>query len=210
MYISGRGFVIGMESFGNSEHFDAKQVFRGDFYEVVVFVAKSLREKVDLTTGGQPGTPGWRSVEPRLKTTALLPLQIPGFYFFIFFYFQSQAQGQWHHAFATLFICHLSYPLPFYFAISPRPIFGTVIYVSRCAFTLAYTFKRVYHCVIWFLPYSRWKGSIYKLVWIDSVVYFCLYFLIAIVYHVILKDERHKRFLHLVYSLILITIVLFA
>jgi len=39
----------------------------------------------------------------------------------------------------------------------------------------------------------RWKGSVYKLVWIDSVVYFCLYFLIAIIYHVVLQDERHKR-----------------
>jgi len=39
----------------------------------------------------------------------------------------------------------------------------------------------------------RWKGSIYKLVWIDSVVYFCLYFLIALIYHLILTDERHKR-----------------
>jgi len=59
--------------------------------------------------------------------------------------------------------------------------------------------------------YFRWKGSIYKLVWIDSIVYFCLYFLIAIIYHAVLQDEQQKRcdilFLCIILNIVLLLAV---
>jgi len=38
----------------------------------------------------------------------------------------------------------------------------------------------------------RWRGSIYKLLWKDFLLYVGLYYMITIIYHVILNEEQRR------------------
>lgn len=44
----------------------------------------------------------------------------------------------------------------------------------------------------------RWKGSIYKLLWLDVIIYLCLYFTINGIYRFLLDDSEKRTFENLV------------
>lgn len=46
--------------------------------------------------------------------------------------------------------------------------------------------------------FFRWKGSIYKLLWLDIIIYLLLYFCINMIYRFALYDEDKKTFENLV------------
>ncbi len=41
---------------------------------------------------------------------------------------------------------------------------------------------------------SRWKGSVYKLVWIDYLIYLILYFAISVIYRFGLTQDQMRCF----------------
>ena len=43
-----------------------------------------------------------------------------------------------------------------------------------------------------FYIYGRWRGSIYKLLWKDFLLYVALYYVFTVIYHVILSETQRR------------------
>ena len=39
-----------------------------------------------------------------------------------------------------------------------------------------------------------WKGSVYKLIWLEVIIYLFVYFFISMIYRFALEDNKQKRY----------------